>query len=68
MGSSPRLGLMQSLLTIVDSAATRTAAKWFSRAAAAAGTRTKSSSTRQRASVSPYLGVGGYNGKHRRLT
>jgi hypothetical protein len=68
MGSSPQLGIAQSLLRMSTAPAAWTAAKWL-RAAAAAGTGTKRSGTRQRrASVSAHLDVGGYTGKHRRLT
>jgi hypothetical protein len=69
MASSPRRGLVLSILTIIGSAATRMAAKWFNRAAAAAGARPEfSSRLRSAAPVATYHKLGGYNGKHRRLT
>jgi hypothetical protein len=65
MASSPRRGLLPSILTVP----TRMAAIWSNRAAAAAGAWPKSSSRlRSGASFAAYRKVGGYNGKHRRLT
>jgi hypothetical protein len=68
MAPSPRRGLMLFILTIVGSAATRMAAR-SNRAVAAAGAWLKSSSRlRSGAPVATYQKVGGYHGKHRRLT
>ena len=69
MASSPRRGLMLSILTIVGGAPTRMAAMWSHRAAAAVSAWPKSSSRlRSGGPVAAYRKIGGYHGKHRRLT